>query len=404
MTQPAVPTALDQILLKLIAINGTPVPNEPYLNLTGAVSTDNPTFVVDGQVVGATNVAVLGPAAVTGTGVWTSTAGAINAAASLGTADQLLGTNHTAAAPTWITVTPDATLSNGTWTNVGLQGHALPSLTTGYLNWNGTAWVFTSGTAIFTPGGDLGGTDTTQEVIGILSKALPSLAAGTLQYTGSAWQFGTTYPLAASGSCPISFTTSLPSTLNPSISPLATIDWWLPSDATANSYRGNNVINHWKISGGRLIGNAFDFIAGPANNISTSYGDGQITISTNATDDGYSTNMSSVVVGGTGPKDTTNAALGWGYVFRVPCDTYGRTLTVYGGQYSCDVTLTCTASDGSFSVTNLQTVAANAGQGNAWTIGPYNSARDGQYMLVSVLVTANHAGTPNVGFTAALLS
>ena len=50
------PTALDQLLNKLIAVNGIPMPVEPYLNLVGVAAADNPTFEVGGQPVGATDV------------------------------------------------------------------------------------------------------------------------------------------------------------------------------------------------------------------------------------------------------------------------------------------------------------------------------------------------------------
>lgn len=43
----------------------------------------------------------------------------------------------------------------------------------------------------FTAGGDLAGTSTSQEVTGILDNALPSLASGYLRWNGSAWEFST---------------------------------------------------------------------------------------------------------------------------------------------------------------------------------------------------------------------
>lgn len=47
------------------------------------------------------------------------------------------------------------------------------------------------GSGGFTPGGDLGGSSSVQEVTGILSNALPSIATGYLNWTGSAWAFTT---------------------------------------------------------------------------------------------------------------------------------------------------------------------------------------------------------------------
>ncbi len=46
-----------------------------------------------------------------------------------------------------------------------------------------------SGGGGFTPGGDLSGTATSQEVVGILSKSLPALTTGYLNWNGSAWVF-----------------------------------------------------------------------------------------------------------------------------------------------------------------------------------------------------------------------
>jgi hypothetical protein len=43
-----------------------------------------------------------------------------------------------------------STATGGATEVVGLLNHLLPSLTTGYLNWNGSAWVFTAGSAIIT--------------------------------------------------------------------------------------------------------------------------------------------------------------------------------------------------------------------------------------------------------------
>lgn len=48
-----------------------------------------------------------------------------------------------------------------------------------------------SGGGSFTAGGDLGGTNTVQEVLGLLSNPLPSLSVGVLGWSGSAWQFET---------------------------------------------------------------------------------------------------------------------------------------------------------------------------------------------------------------------
>src|SRR5208283_4978949 len=43
----------------------------------------------------------------------------------------------------------------------------------------------------FTAGGDLSGTGSSQQVIGLLTHALPSLTTGYLNWTGSAWALST---------------------------------------------------------------------------------------------------------------------------------------------------------------------------------------------------------------------
>lgn len=89
--------------------------------------------------------------------------------------------------------TPGGDLS-GTSTSqsvVGIRGNAIPSLSTGVLQWTGSVWSFATTASIFTPGGDLTGTATSQEVTGLLTHALPSLVSGYLQWTGSAWALST---------------------------------------------------------------------------------------------------------------------------------------------------------------------------------------------------------------------
>ena len=55
----------------------------------------------------------------------------------------------------------------------------------------GSSWVAIGGGGSFTAGGDLSGSSSSQEVIGILNKALPALSTGYLNYTGAAWTFTT---------------------------------------------------------------------------------------------------------------------------------------------------------------------------------------------------------------------
>jgi len=69
-------------------------------------------------------------------------------------------------------------------------------------SWNGSTWVCAANGS-FTAAGDLSGSASTQEVIGILSKTLPSLATGCLEYNGSAWVFtsctGSGFPTGTQG-------------------------------------------------------------------------------------------------------------------------------------------------------------------------------------------------------------
>jgi hypothetical protein len=90
----------------------------------------------------------------------------------------------------------DLTGTPSSQTVSGILNKALPTLSTGFLNYNGTNWVFSASPG-FTAGGDLSGTSSSQTVSGLLTKALPSLATGFLNYTGSVWAFSTNIPTAS---------------------------------------------------------------------------------------------------------------------------------------------------------------------------------------------------------------
>jgi Pectate lyase superfamily protein len=78
----------------------------------------------------------------------------------------------------------------------GILNEPLPSLSAGFLNWNGSAWVFINNSSVFTPGGDLSGTSTEQTVIGIqhnpVSNVVPSTGQ-TFVWSGTQWTPGTNF-------------------------------------------------------------------------------------------------------------------------------------------------------------------------------------------------------------------
>lgn len=102
----------------------------------------------------------------------------------------LVASNTTTFAP--VTVSGDSTITTaGVTTNTGLKGIAVPTLASGYLHYNGSAFVWDVPGGGFAAGGDLSGTATTQTVIGIQTKAVPTPASGYLHYNGSAFVWDT---------------------------------------------------------------------------------------------------------------------------------------------------------------------------------------------------------------------
>ena len=73
----------------------------------------------------------------------------------------------------------------------GIRSNAIPSLSSGYLQWNGSAFVWgPGGGSGFTAGTDLSGTSTNQTVIGIQTRSVLSSAPSTgngYYWNGSAW-------------------------------------------------------------------------------------------------------------------------------------------------------------------------------------------------------------------------
>ena len=138
---------------------------------------------------------------------------------------------------TFTTLSGDATSTptGGATTVVGLKNNLLPSLTTGYLNWTGSAWALTTvsggGDTITSPNSTLGvggtSTNTTLDVLGsagkILAGATPALtftpalgvdntSAGTLQLANGAANAHTIWGSAATTSNTINGFATVPTT------------------------------------------------------------------------------------------------------------------------------------------------------------------------------------------------
>ncbi len=215
---------------------------------------------------------------------------------------------------------------------------------------------------------------------------------------GTSWfSLGNGGPSA--GNCSVTFTSTVPSTLN--VSTAGTRDWFAPGGSYVENYRGSGSIGneaYSKILGGR-IHVSFDWVGNYSAGFTQS---SSISISSNAADDSRG-GLSSVATD-QGIDQSSGSIVNWGYRFRVPADTYSRTLSIYGSVFSGVATLTVYATDGSFAtVTNAQDSGSATAIGNLWTV-TYNTAHDGQEIYVSVLVTTNHGSTANLKFITATLA
>ena len=83
-------------------------------------------------------------------------------------------------------ISPNPMTSPGDLAVGGVNGYPtrLPA-GSGYLHWNGSAFVYDTPTSGFTAGGDLSGSSTSQQVIGLQGKSLPSPSLGYLFDNGS---------------------------------------------------------------------------------------------------------------------------------------------------------------------------------------------------------------------------
>ena len=134
-------------------------------------------------------------ASVTGSGVWHSTSGALDSAASKGTAAQMLITNSGATDTGWVSLSGDATITAaGVVTNAKINGISVTGTpSTGQIitatSSSAATWQ-NAPSGSFTAGGDLSGTSSSQTVIGFNGVALSITSLATnqmLQYNGTNW-------------------------------------------------------------------------------------------------------------------------------------------------------------------------------------------------------------------------
>lgn len=175
------------------------------------------------------------------------------------------------------------------------------------------------------------------------------------------------------------------------------VDWFAPTNNSLQSYRGSTP-GHGKIFGGTLQ-LSFDWITqgGTLSSTTSSY-----ILSASATDD-INNGLAFFTTGDEQVATLSSVLTGFGYRLRVPAGKTSRTLRIYSALSSSKAVLTARSSDGSFSDISASIDSASPGTIlPVWTL-QYNTAKDGQYMFVQVLSTANH-GLPLMKFTAATLS
>ena len=197
----------------------------------------------------------------------------------------------------------------------------------------------------------------------------------------------TNYP--GSGSLNASHTLAPSSVINLSVE--GARDWFAPAGSTSGNY-------HSKMLGGQIM-KSFDWVtAGGAFFAQGS----SYSINSAASDDATGLSLASFKTdqGMFMPGSGT----GFGFRLRAPANSSEvRTLKLYCSVFSGALTLTAHLSDGSAAdVTDVVDVGAAGYNFFVWTVS-YQSARDGQEVELSGILTTNRGSTPNVKFIAATL-
>jgi hypothetical protein len=150
-----------------------------FLNVTSGVSlsatrnivvpvTEGVTYIVQNNTTGSQTIQIIGS---TGTGIDIPNGSTVSVVCD--------GTNFLqSSGGSSIAFSGDLSGNDTMQEVIGILNNALPGLSDGYLNWNGSSWQFSSIGSGFTPGGDLAGSGTDQTVTGIqnnpVSSAIPS--------------------------------------------------------------------------------------------------------------------------------------------------------------------------------------------------------------------------------------
>lgn len=213
--------------------------------------------------------------------------------------------------------------------------------------------------------------------------SLPQDAAvgAVLQNTDAGW-------LGTSGAISVSYTASVPSSLN--LSTEGTLDWFAPV-TQEEIYRANNgyPAPHWKLMGGDIMRSWEHVQQGYGNWAQTADG---LSMSSTASDDTLNAALSTSYSVNNYTSDNTHT--GWGYKFAAPADMATHVLKIYAHVFNGQATYTFHVSDGSFADSVNTTTNCGSACDNhfTWTV-TYHAAHDGQKLYVSALMTTVNTGS-----------